>query len=75
MPHWTSAEGRWRTLVGSSRSVRFTMILASRSVRYPLGRNLVLVLAGATGIMKNEATVVSGWTDGSLRMTHYRSEA
>jgi len=44
------------TFVGSSRMTRLTMILASLSVMYPLGRNLVLVFDGAVGIIQNEAT-------------------
>jgi hypothetical protein len=44
------------TLVGSSLMTRLTIILASRSVMYPFGRNLVLVFVGAAGIIQNEAT-------------------
>ena len=41
------------------------MIFASRSVKYPFGRNFVLVLDGATGIMKNEATTHQRLATGS----------
>lgn len=43
------------TFVGSSRRTLETIIVSSRSVNHPFGRNQVLVCVGEGGIMKKVA--------------------